>query len=42
MKEMDELVDYGADAVRAIIAEGVEMAMTRFNRRAPGLHTEDE
>jgi PTH1 family peptidyl-tRNA hydrolase len=42
MKEMDELVDYGADAVRAIIAEGVEKAMTKFNRRAPGLTTEDE
>ena len=42
MKEMDELVDYGADAVRAIIAEGVEKAMTKFNRRAPGLNIEDE
>jgi len=42
MKEMDELVDYGADAVRAIIAEGVEKAMTKYNRRAPGLNTEDE
>ena len=41
MKEMDELVDYGADAVRAIIAEGVEKAMTKFNRRAPGLNIED-
>ncbi len=41
MKELDELVDYAADAVRSIIAEGVEKAMTRFNRRAPGLKTED-
>ena len=29
------------DAVRSIIAEGVAKAMTRFNRRAPGLNTED-
>jgi peptidyl-tRNA hydrolase, PTH1 family len=41
MKELDELVDYAADAVRSIIAEGVEKAMTKFNRRAPGLKTED-
>ena len=41
MKELDELVGYAADAVRSIIAEGVEKAMTRFNRRAPGLNTEE-
>jgi PTH1 family peptidyl-tRNA hydrolase len=41
MKELDELTGYAADAVRAIIAEGVEKAMTIFNRRAPGLNTED-
>jgi peptidyl-tRNA hydrolase, PTH1 family len=40
-KEMDEFIDYTADAVRSIIAEGVEKAMTRFNRRAPGLNTEE-
>jgi PTH1 family peptidyl-tRNA hydrolase len=40
MKELDELVDYAADAVRSIIAEGVEKAMTKFNRRAPGSNTE--
>jgi PTH1 family peptidyl-tRNA hydrolase len=40
-EELDELVGYGADAVRSIIAEGVEKAMTKFNRRAPGLTTED-
>jgi PTH1 family peptidyl-tRNA hydrolase len=40
-KELDELTGYAADAVRSIIAEGVEKAMTRFNRRAPGLQTED-
>ena len=42
MKEWEELVDYAADAVRSIIAEGVEKAMTKFNRRAPGLKTEEE
>ncbi|PWT99591.1 MAG: aminoacyl-tRNA hydrolase [Terriglobia bacterium] len=40
-KELDELVGYAADAVRSIIAEGVEKAMTRFNRRARGLQTEE-
>ena len=41
-KELDELVGYAADAVSSIIAEGVEKAMTKFNRRAPGLQTEEE
>jgi len=41
MKELDELVGYAADAVGSIIAEGVEMAMTKHNRRAPGLNKED-
>jgi PTH1 family peptidyl-tRNA hydrolase len=40
-KELEEFVDYSADAVRSIIAEGVEKAMTRFNRRAPGLNNEE-
>jgi len=40
-KELEELVDYAADAVRSIIAEGVEKAMTKYNRRAPGLNQED-
>jgi PTH1 family peptidyl-tRNA hydrolase len=40
-KELDELLDYAADAVRSIIAEGVEKAMTRFNRRAQGLNNEE-
>ena len=40
-KELDELLDQGADAVRSIIAEGVEKAMTRHNRRAQGLNTEE-
>jgi PTH1 family peptidyl-tRNA hydrolase len=42
IKELDEFIGYAADAVRAIIAEGVEKAMTRFNRRAPGLNHEEE
>jgi peptidyl-tRNA hydrolase, PTH1 family len=41
-KELDELLGFAADAVRSIIAEGVEKAMTKYNRRAPGLHTEEE
>ena len=40
-KELDEFIGYAADAVRSIIAEGVEKAMTKFNRRAPGLLTEE-
>jgi PTH1 family peptidyl-tRNA hydrolase len=40
-QELDEVVDYAADGVRSIIAEGVEKAMTRFNRRAPGLQPEE-
>jgi PTH1 family peptidyl-tRNA hydrolase len=40
-KELEELVDHAADAVLSIIAEGVEKAMTKFNRRAPGLQTEE-
>ena len=40
-KELDELVGYAADAVGSIIAEGVEKAMTRYNRRAPGLNKEE-
>jgi PTH1 family peptidyl-tRNA hydrolase len=41
MKELDEFVGFAADAVRSIIAEGVEKAMTRYNRRAPGLNIEE-
>jgi PTH1 family peptidyl-tRNA hydrolase len=41
VKELDEFIGYAADAVRAIIAEGVEKAMTKFNRRAPGLNREE-
>lgn len=39
--ELDEFIGYAADAVRSIIAEGVIKAMTRFNRRAPGLNKEE-
>ncbi len=35
-KELDELLDYAAQAVESIIAEGVEKSMTKFNRRAQG------
>jgi PTH1 family peptidyl-tRNA hydrolase len=41
IEELDEFTGYAADAVRAIIAEGVEKAMTKFNRRAPGLNHEE-
>jgi peptidyl-tRNA hydrolase, PTH1 family len=41
MKELDEFVGFAADAVRSIIAEGVEKSMTRYNRRASGLNTEE-
>jgi PTH1 family peptidyl-tRNA hydrolase len=37
---LEEFVGYGADATESIIAEGVSLSMTRFNRRAPGT-TED-
>ena len=40
-EELDELLGYAADAVRSILTEGVEKAMTRFNRRAPGSQTEE-
>jgi PTH1 family peptidyl-tRNA hydrolase len=33
---LDELIDLGADAAESIIAEGVELSMTRFNGRAQG------
>ena len=40
--ELDELLDYASQAVESIIAEGVEKSMTKFNRRAQGLHNEEE
>ena len=39
-KELEQLVADGADAVVSIITEGVEKAMTKFNRRAQGLNEE--
>lgn len=36
-EEVDELLDYASRAVESVIAEGVEMSMTKFNRRARGL-----
>jgi PTH1 family peptidyl-tRNA hydrolase len=41
VKELEEFVGFAAGAVRSIIAEGVEKAMTRCNRRAPGLNIEE-
>ena len=38
---LEEFVGYAADATESIIAEGVSLSMTRFNRRAPGTTTED-
>jgi len=40
--ELEEFIGYAADAVRSIIAEGVEKAMTKYNRRAPGSNKEEE
>lgn len=36
LEELDPLLDIACEAVESILAEGVEMAMTRHNRRAPG------
>ena len=33
---LDEFISLAADATESIIAEGVSLSMTRFNRRAPG------
>lgn len=41
LPDLAELLDYTADAVEAIISEGAEKAMTKFNRRARG-STEEE
>lgn len=41
-QELDELLDNACLAVESIIADGVEMSMTRFNRRAEGANTEEE
>ncbi len=41
-KELDELLDYAAQAVSSIISVGVEKSMAIFNRRARGNQTEEE
>jgi len=40
-QELDEILDYGSQAVESIIAEGVEKSMAKFNRRAPSLNEEE-
>ena len=40
-EEVAEIVSYTADAVEAIVAEGVDKAMAKFNRRARGIQTEE-
>ena len=40
-RELEELVGQAADSVVSIIAEGAEMAMTKFNRRAQGSNEEE-
>jgi peptidyl-tRNA hydrolase, PTH1 family len=42
MEELDELLQRGAEAVESIIAEGVDKAMAKFNRRAQGSQNEEE
>ena len=39
---MEEVVARAAEAVESIIAEGAAQAMTKHNRRAQGLKTEEE
>ena len=41
-KELDELLEQAASAVESIIAEGVDKAMTKFNRRAQGSIQEEK
>ena len=38
---LDAFIDHAAYAAESIIAEGVELSMTRFNRRAPGSDKEE-
>lgn len=42
MEDLDELLDHAAGAVESMVAEGVEKAMTRFNRRARGVEQEEK
>jgi PTH1 family peptidyl-tRNA hydrolase len=41
-QDVEETVARAADAVEFIIAEGAAQAMTKYNRRAQGLNTEEE
>ncbi len=41
-QEVEETVGRAAEAVEFIIAEGAAQAMTKYNRRAQGLKTEEE
>ncbi len=41
-KPLSELLDYAVQAVATIMSEGVELAMTKFNRRAQGSQSEEE
>jgi peptidyl-tRNA hydrolase, PTH1 family len=41
-QEVEEVVARAAEAVESILAEGAEMAMTKYNRRAQGLKPEEE
>lgn len=41
LADVAELLDYTADAVEAILSEGAEKAMTKFNRRARGSNEEE-
>ncbi|HEY4089846.1 MAG TPA: aminoacyl-tRNA hydrolase [Bryobacteraceae bacterium] len=38
---LEEFIGFAADAAESIIAEGVSLSMTRFNRRAPGIKEEE-
>ena len=41
-QDVEETVARAADAVEFILAEGAAQAMTKYNRRAQGLKTEEE
>lgn len=41
-EQLDGFLDYAAQAVVSIISEGVDMAMTKYNRRAQGENIEEE
>ena len=41
-EELDELLDHTARAVESLIADGVQLAMTKYNRRARGVTQEEK